>query len=431
MHLLRALTAGLIVMGLMGASVVKAPAQEPVSFKNKKIRLVIGSAPGGGTDNVGRLVARYIGKFLPGQPSVYVQNMPGAGGTIALGYMTHRAKPDGLTFTISSQVTMDPLVFRRPNVQYDPRTFPLMGSVNRGGNIMFIHPRAKDRLLDKSAQPVIIGNIGPAPRASVMPAIWGIAYLGWNAKWVTGYPGTSELMLAYDRGEVDLLATATMRLLKERLAKKELIVLNQSGLYKNGKVVGRPEFGDAPVFYNEIKKVKMPRLANEALEYWLAQREIDKWFALVPRTPQEIVTVYRAAFNQMFADEDFLKSGVALSEGFVAQNWQDTEILVQKLTGTSQETLDFLKNLLASQGMKVLKAKAVAKVSAVLSEVQRGGRVIVFNVKGKPSKATASGSRTKVSIAGKKSKRGDLKAGMSCAIAYSGTGSEAQSITCK
>jgi hypothetical protein len=427
----RALLGGLIVTGFLSASAPHAPAQDAVSFKDKRIKLVVGSSPGGGTDNSGRLVARYMGKFLPGNPSVFVQNMPGAGGTIALGYLTHRAKPDGLTFTISSQVTMDPLIFRRPNIRYKPQDFPLIGSVNRGGNIMFVHPRAKDRLYDKSAKPVIIGNVGALPRAGVMPAIWGIEYLGWNAKWVMGYPGTGELMLAYDRGEVDLAATSTMRLLKEKLAKNELVILNQSGMYTHGKVVGRPEFGDVPVFYNQMRNVKMPDLARKALEYWLAQRELDKWFALVPGTPANIVLLYRGAFDKMFADEEFLTSGVAMSEGFVAIGWKDTEVLVRNLTGTSPETLDFLKNLMAKQGMKSVKAKPIQKVSTVLSEVQRDGRVLVFDVKGQASKTRVSGSRTAVTIAGKTSRRGQLKPGMSCVIAYSGNGSQAKSVDCK
>ncbi len=427
---LRTVARGVVVTGLIAAFAAQASAQDAVSFKGKRVKLIIGSSPGGGTDNSGRLVARYIGKFLPGNPSIIVQNMPGAGGTTALGYMSHRSKPDGLTFTISSQTTMDPLIFRSPNMQYKPEEFPLIGSINRGGIIMFVHPRAKDRLKDKKAQPVVVGNIGPVPRSSLMPALWGIEYLGWNAKWVTGYPGTSDLMLAYDRGEVDLTATGTMRLLKERMAKKQLIILNQSGSYEKGKVVGRPEFGNAPVFYNEMQKVTMPELAKKGLDYWLALSDLDKWFGLVPRTPQNIVNIYRTAFDKMFEDKEFLSSGVAMSEGFVAKGWKDTEILARKLINTDAATLDFLKAMMSNQNMKVLKGKPVQKVSAVLSDVQRGGRVLVFKVKGKDSKARVSGSSTAVSVAGKKSKRSALKPGMKCVIAYTGPGSQAKSVSC-
>jgi len=93
--------------------------------------------------------------------------------------------------------------------------------------------------------------------------------------------------------------------------------------------------------------------------------------------------------------------------------------------------LEFLKGLMGKQGMQVVKAKPVKNVSSILSEGQRGGRVIVFDVMGKSSRARISSSRTNVSVAGKKVKRGELKPGMSCEIAYSGSGSQAKSVTCK
>ncbi len=347
------LAARIFAAGLMALSAAQALAQDSVSFKNKKVKLVIGSRAGGGNDVHGRIVAKYIGRYLPGNPSVIVQNMPGAGGTTALGFLTHQVKPDGLTFTISSQVTMDPLIFRRKNMRYKPEDFPLLGGMNRGGIIMFIHPRAKDRLFDKKAKPVVIGNVGPVPRASLMPALWGIEYLGWNAKWVTGYPGTSNMMLAYDRGEVDLTATGTMRLIKEKLQKNELFILNQSGTLENSKIVGRPEFGNAPVFYNQMQKVKMPEVSKKALDYWFAQSYLDKWFGLVPRSPAPVVATYRAAFDKLFADPDYLKTAKDASQGFKATHWKDLERLARILFETSPETLAFVKDMMRKQGLKV------------------------------------------------------------------------------
>jgi hypothetical protein len=342
----------LIVIGFMAALIPQATAQGAVSFKDKQIKLLIGSATGGGTDNTGRLVARYIGKFLPGDPTVIVQNMPGAAGITALGFFAHRVEPDGLTFTISSQTTMDPLIFRRPNIGYDPKAFPLIGSVNRGGILFFVHPKAKDRLYDKKAEPVVIGNIGPIPRASLMPGLWGIEYLGWNARWVTGYPGTADLMLAYDRGEVGMSATGDLRLLESRIKKNELVVLNQSGTFEDGKVVGRPEFGDAPVFYNQMLEVKMPGVSKQALDYWLALGDLDKWFGLVPGTPDTIVTAYRTAWDKMTADKEFRTAAKSMSDEFDAKGWKDTEALAHTLTNTPPEALEFIKGLIRKQGMK-------------------------------------------------------------------------------
>ena len=346
----RALISGMILAGFMAALTSPAAAQD---FKGKQIKLLIGSATGGGTDTTGRLVARYLGKFLPGNPSVIVQNMPGAAGVTALGFFAHRVEPDGLMFTISSQTTMDPLVYRRPNIGYDPQAFPLLASVNRGGILFFVHPSAKDRLYDKKAEPVAIGNIGATPRTSLMPALWGIEYLGWNGKWVSGYPGTAEVMLAYDRGEISMTATGEMKLLEDRIKKNQVVILNQSGAYEDGKVVPRPEFGDAPVFYNQMKDVKMPEVSTQALDYWLALSGLDKWFGLPPKTPDNIVAVYRAAFDKMFADQEFMTSASSTTEEFNPKGWKDTEALAHKLTNTSPEALEFLKTLMRKQGFTV------------------------------------------------------------------------------
>jgi hypothetical protein len=349
---LRTLGNGIIVAGCMAALASQAAAQESVSFKDKQIKLLIGSATGGGTDATGRLVARYIGKFLPGNPTVYIQNMPGAGGITALAFFANRTEPDGLTFTVSSQTTLDPLIFRRGNINYDPKSIPFIGSANRGSTLFFVHPSAKDRLYDKKAEPVPIGNIGPIPRSAMMPGLWGIEYLGWNAKWVSGYPGTAEVMLAYDRGEVGATATGDLNLLEDRMKKNQIFVLNQSGTFKAGKVVGSPEFGDAPIFYNQMREVQMPEVSKRALDYWIALSDLDKWFGLPPRTPADIVAAYRTAYDKMVVDKEFIAAAKGMGDSFASKNWKDTELLAAKLTDTPPEALEFLKDLMRKQGFK-------------------------------------------------------------------------------
>ncbi len=85
--------------------------------------------------------------------------------------------------------------------------------------------------------PVVIGSVGSYPRSPMLPALWGIKYLGWYAKWVTGYPGTQEVMLALDRGEVDMSSTGTLLEIQDRLNSGVLKILNQSGTVRNGKLV--------------------------------------------------------------------------------------------------------------------------------------------------------------------------------------------------
>ena len=95
---LRALALSLTVIVTGGSAL----ANEPVSFKGKTVTMIIGFAGGGGTDIAGRLIAAHLGKYLPGQPNVIVQNMPGAEGMTAMNFFGNQAKPDGLTITMGS-----------------------------------------------------------------------------------------------------------------------------------------------------------------------------------------------------------------------------------------------------------------------------------------------------------------------------------------
>src|SRR3954453_7713296 len=102
-------------------------AQEPVSFQGKQILMVIGYAAGGGTDTAGRLIAANLGKHLPGNPTIVVQNVPGGDGMVALNYIVQQTKPDGLTITMGSGTQIDPLHSRKPQAKYDPKDFNFIG----------------------------------------------------------------------------------------------------------------------------------------------------------------------------------------------------------------------------------------------------------------------------------------------------------------
>ena len=349
----RTLKTSLALLGLALALSPAATAQE-VSFKGSQITMLIGSAPGGGTDASGRLIARFIGKYLPGDPSVVVQNMPGAGGVTSLNHLVNRTKPDGLTMLMGSNTTMDPLVFRgNKNVQYDPRDFRIVGGIGRGGTYFFIRKEAQARLLDKKAEPVALGNVGSSPRAAMMPALWGIEYLGWNARWINGYPTTQELMLAFDRGEIEMTSTGTNPQLEERIRSGAMIVLHQTGSVENGKIVGRNEYGNVPIFPLQMKEVKLSDTSRKALDYWFALSNLDKWVGLAPKTPDDILATYRAAFTKASADKEFVQQGETMSEGFEPTAAADVEAFIATLAGTTDETLDYMKGLMKKQGIRL------------------------------------------------------------------------------
>jgi tripartite-type tricarboxylate transporter receptor subunit TctC len=331
----------------------KEDARSQVSFKDKAITMIVTTSPGGGNDAVGRLIARFLQKYLPGGPSVVVQNLPGANETIATIHFLTRTEPNGLALLVGSSTPVDPIVFRASAVRYDPRTLVMIGGVGRGGSIIFVTSEAEPRLYDKSAAPVVIGSVGAMPRSAMQPAIWSIEYLGWNAKWVTGYSGTNESMLAFDRGEIDMTSTGNMFQIKDRLESGRLKIVVQTGMLVDGRIVGRPDYGDAPLFTDQMKGKIVDKTAQQAFDYWLANNNLDKWVALAPGTPEQIVESYRTAFRRMAADSDFMAFGEQIGEGFTPTTAADVEQSVRTLAETPPAALDYIKGVMRKQGLRI------------------------------------------------------------------------------
>jgi hypothetical protein len=279
--------------------------------------------------------------------------MPGASGITALNYFFHRTQPDGLTAVMGSISMVDPMNFRRSSSQYDPKTLRFAGGVGRGGTVIFVSKDAEARLYDKTAKPVVIGSVLAVPRFAMQPALWCIEYLGWNATWITGYHGTNEIMLALDRGEIEMTSTGNIFQIQDRIKSGKLKILNQSGAIEGGKIVTRADFGDAPLFPDQMKGKLMDPTAQQAFDYWTALNSGDKWLALAPRTPDNILAVYREAFRKAAADPEFLERGERISDGFAPMSPRDVESIVQTLADTPAEAIDFTKALMRKQGIRV------------------------------------------------------------------------------
>ena len=183
----------------------------------KNIVMQIGFNPGGGTDAAGFLLSKFLRKYLPGQVSVSLQHMPGAGGMTALNHVVLRTQPDGLLLIMGGASALDPINVRTPTARYDPTKFRIVGGIGRGGSALVTSAEGREQLLNKSGSPAIMGSSGPIPRQGMQVVLWGVEYLGWNVKWVTGYPGTNELMIALDRGEIDMTTTGNIFALADRI----------------------------------------------------------------------------------------------------------------------------------------------------------------------------------------------------------------------
>jgi tripartite-type tricarboxylate transporter receptor subunit TctC len=329
-----------------------ARADEPISFKGKSVTLIVSSPAGGGTDASARILAPLIAAHLPDKPAVIVRNVPGAQGITGMNYFVTQVVPDGLTLTMGSTTQADPMLYRKPQSQYDPAQFLVVGGAGRGGTVLLVRASALPRLSDRKAAPVVMGALTGVPRSGMLTTAWGIAFLGWNAKWVLGYRGTNDLMIALERGEIDMTSTANLFQMQKFLGTGRFAILTQAGTLHQGHMVKRPEFGDAPLFADSMKGKITDPVARKAFSYWTSITAIDKWIALPPGTPPAYVTAYRDAFRAAVSGPEFAALSRKISEDFEPMAYEDVELLIRRLGETPPDAMAYISRMLRAQGIE-------------------------------------------------------------------------------
>jgi hypothetical protein len=150
-----------------------------------------------------------------------------------------------------------------------------------------------------------------------------------------------------------MTATGNMNLIQKLLDTGKFKILVQSGMLKDGGVVPRPEFGNAPLLSKLLEgKLNDPKV-KKAFEYWTAIAQTDKWLALPPKTPKNVVGLYRTAWAKIAADAEFLERIRKISEDFEPLDAAAVEKLVTTLASLPPETTEYMTNILKKQGLDV------------------------------------------------------------------------------
>lgn len=333
-------------------TVAAANAAEAPFYEGKTLRILVSSGTGGGTDSAARLVSRFIGKYLAGNPRVLVQNMPGGGGTIANNYFFNEVKPDGLTIMQDSSSGIGNFVRGGPTIKYDPRKNRLIGGVARSGTIMMVRNDARERLTNRNAKPVVVGD-SDGIRSWVAMTVWAAEYLGWNLRWIYGYPGSRELQLAIRQGEIDIWSTANVKLVKD--LQREGIV--HTLLAEDER--RREDFPDLPSFIEVLGAKKPTGLAWEAFVGWAGSPELDKFLVAPAGTPEPLLKTLREAFAKVMKDPEVDKEG----DKFFGDGWKPVtpervEALIHEETSISKEAKDFIAKMRQKYGLPVGETKS-------------------------------------------------------------------------
>lgn len=411
-------------------------------FSGKRIDVIIGSTPGGGTDGTTRLVGRFLEKYLPGKPQMIYRNMPGGHAARANNYFYNSVKPDGLTWLGGGSGYVDPNNLRRKVVKYNPTHYVFIGGINRGGSIVAVNRSKIKNLTDRTMAPVVIGTMD-GTRSWATAMAFGARHLGWNIKFVVGYPGTAALHIAARRGEIDGFGTSNIATLKSVFKTGDFVGVVQNGQVEDGRILRRNSFPGVPPM-PELMKGKVSGLDKAAFGFWISQTGIDKWYALPPKTPDDIAGVYRAAFAKATKDPEFIRvakhqfsadfrpvKAATIAAEVKATAYPDTAVVERIRQTRIKVGLPGLR--LSDAELARLAEKLggrILKVEAKLDGVKRGGRVLHFKNGNEAHTARVSSSRSKVVIDGKKAKRGALKPGMTCQVSYAGNGGEVKTVTC-
>jgi hypothetical protein len=341
----RHLTAIIAAVSCIALS-MPAPAANAISFEGKTVKMIVPSTVGGSTDLAARLFARFLGKYLPGNPAIVASNVPGGQGVKALNFVAQQAKPDGLTIVAPSSNEVDPSTFRTSEAHYDPAKFGIVGGFGFGDTLMIIRADALPRLLDKSKAPVTMGAVAGVPRSGMRMTIWGSRYLGWNTKWVTGYPGLQDLVLALERGEIDMTSFSRFYLVDKLLDTSKYKILYLDGLNRNARPSGRADVDGAPFFTDAMAgKITDPKM-RAAFDYWAASTFLFKWLALPPETPKAIVDVYRDAFRKATVDPEFVQQADQTMVGNTIISPEDTVKAIDALAATPDEARATMEELM-------------------------------------------------------------------------------------
>ena len=325
-------------------------AQQDSFYQGKTIKVVVGFTSGGFYDRWSRLLARYVPKYLPGNPEMIVQNMPGAGGLIAANHVYNVAKSDGLTLAMTSYgMYLDQMVGRK-EVQYDVRKFHWIGSPERSEVLLYMRADAPYKSIEdirKATTPPKCGSTGTAGTDYILARLLEET-LGAKIETVLGYPGGSEIDLAVEKGEVQCRGlTAAPFFGREPFIswrKKNFVnVLLYGGLKRD------PRIPDTPTIYEIFDKLHTPEESRQVADVILRGGDFGRPWVMPPETPAEVVKTMRVAYGKAMADGALLDEAKKTKLDVEYVPGEDLQKLADKMMSQPPGVVKRVKKLLGTK----------------------------------------------------------------------------------
>lgn len=331
-----------IVFGLIFATSVTLAAAQEGFYKGKAIRLVVATSAGGGFDTYTRTIARHLGKHIPGNPTVIVENMPGAGHLIGANYVYKVAKPDSLTIGHFQGGLFLHQLLGRPGIEFDAGKYEFIGSPVQDNRACAFTKASGITSMEKwmaSKTPVKLGGIGGGAPDDIARMLK--ATLGLPIQLVAGYKGTSEIRLAAESGEIaggcwtwdSIRATWT-----KAIQSGDAVVVLQ--------ILSKPhsELPNVPLAINYAKTDEVRQLIKVGIQDPSAYY---RPYVLPPGTPKDRVQTMRKAFQDTMKDPEFLADAKKAKLDVEPVSGEEMEKMVAELFKLSPSLVAKLKEILA------------------------------------------------------------------------------------
>jgi tripartite-type tricarboxylate transporter receptor subunit TctC len=333
-----AAAAAIVTVLALGCGFAAAAGDEDF-YRGKTMSLIIPIGPGGAYDAYGRLIARYLSRQLPGNPTIVPRNMPGASGTIASNYLYNLAPQDGTTLSIiTSSFAMEQL-FDNPQIRYDARKFlPIGRLIDTTSVIFFWHTSPIKTVDDLRRRPSTVAITGvneiPALRMRAMNR-----FLGMQMKLIPGYQSARDYVIAVEREETDG-GTSTFlglsQLFSAYLRDKRLNIVVQFAVTRD------PNMPDVPT----VVELSSDPEVQQIFRNLVSNDEIGRSLYTTPNVPPARLELLRGAFQKMLADPEFRAETERLNLPLATKSADEMQQLVRDTLDVSAPTLAKLRELI-------------------------------------------------------------------------------------
>jgi tripartite-type tricarboxylate transporter receptor subunit TctC len=333
----RAVVAALVPLMLL-ASIGAAAAQGNLPA-GKSVQMIIGFGAGGGYDLWGRTAGRHIGRHLPGNPTVIPQNMPGAGSYAAANYIFNVAPKDGSVLgIIARDAALGPLS-GAAGARFDPLQLSWIGTPTKETNVCIAyHTAAVKTVQDLLSKPLILGDTGPGTGTRSYPKALN-ELIGTKFKLVGGFPASSDVFLAMERGEVEGICESLDSIKIRRpnwVPEKKIAILFQGGEAPN------PELKDVPFVLDLARNAE----ERQAIEFLYAGQGIGRPFVAPPALSPERLKMLREAFSAAMQDADFIAEAQKSKLELEPETGEHLAALLARIYATPRPIVDKITNLI-------------------------------------------------------------------------------------